>query len=126
LIRSVAVQCTSELPSVLATPHSDNFLADLKDSVSELSKLYQETVTFELESRSVNPPNELTNAHEMTFGWSNPIRDGIRTFLEVLEQISQMDPISAKSNGSPQPSFGIRFDSPQNIDEFTHELKKHF
>jgi hypothetical protein len=126
LIRAVAIQCTSELPSVLAKPNSDNFLADLKDSVSELSKLYQETVTFELESRSVNPPDVLTKAHEMTFGWSNPIRDGIRKFLEVLEQISQMDPRSTKSEGSPAPSFGIRFDSPQNIDEFTHELKKHF
>ena len=126
LIRSVAVQCTSELPSVLAKPHSEDFLADLKDSVSELSKLYQETVTFELESRSVDPPDELTKAHEMAFGWSNPIRDGIRKFLGVLEQISQMDPRSAKSEGAPPPSFGITFDSPQNIDEFTQELKRHF
>jgi hypothetical protein len=126
LLRSVAVQSTSELPSVLAKPHSDSFLVDLKDSVSELSKLYQETVTFELESRSVDPPDELTKAHEMTYGWSNPIRDGIREFLGVLEQISQIDPRSARNDGSPPPSFGIKFDPPPNIDEFTQELKRHF
>ncbi|MEF3083065.1 hypothetical protein V3391_12700 [Luteimonas sp. SMYT11W] len=126
LSRSVAIQSTSELPSVLARPRSENFLADLKDSVTQLSKLYQATVTFELEARSIDPPEELTNAHEMTWGWSTPIRDGVREFLDVLEQISQIDPRSARKDGSPPPSFGIKFKPPPNINEFTQELRKHF
>ncbi len=126
LLRSVAVQCTSELPSILAKPQSKTFLSDLKDSVSQLSKLYQETVAFELESHSVDPPDELSSAHEMTYGWSNPIRDGIREFLGVLEEISQIDPRASGKDKSPLPSFGIKFRSPPNMAEFLQELRNHF
>lgn len=126
LSRSVAIQSTSELPSVLSRPRSDNFLIDLKDSVTQLSKLYQETVTFELESRSVDPPEKLTNLHEMTYGWSSPIRGGVREFLDVLEEISRIDPRSVRGDGVPPPSFGIKFDPPPNINDFSREISRHF
>lgn len=124
LIRSVAVQCTSELPSVLANPLDADFLIKLKDSVSQLSSLYEITVEFELQSRAVCPPERFETANEMTFGWSSPIRDGIREFLFILKQLSEIDPKATGQSEIPLPTFSIQFNPPPNIDSFIREIER--
>lgn len=124
LIRAVSVQYTNEMPSVLAKPLETAFLANLKDSVSQLCRLYEATVEFELESRAACPPEKFEPANEMTFDWSNPIRDGVREFLSVLKQLSEIDPKTATPDGSPPPTFSIKFSPPPNIDSFIRELER--
>jgi len=124
LIHSVSVQCTSELPAVLANPLDGAFLVNLKDSVSQLSSLYGATVDFELESHAASPTEKFKAANEMTFGWSNPIRDGIREFLSILNQLSGIDPKTARRDGAPPPSFSIKFNAPPNIGSFSKELER--
>lgn len=124
LLRAVAVQCTSEMPSVLANPLDAALLLKLKDSVSQLCSLYEATVEFELQSRAACPPEKFETANEMTFGWSSPIRDGIQEFLSVLEQLSEIDPKTARPDGSPPPTFSIQFNAPPNIDSFIREIER--
>lgn len=56
LVHFVAVQSTSELPSVSAATSGEDDLFDLKDSIEQLLSLYKLAVDFELESRSIEPP----------------------------------------------------------------------
>lgn len=124
LIRAVAVQCTSEMPSVLANPLDPEFLVKLKDSVSQLCNLYETTVEFELQSRAACPPEKFEKANEMTFGWSNPVQEGIREFLSVLKQLSEINPKTARPDGAPPPTFSIQFNPPPNIDSFIQEIER--
>ena len=123
LLRAVALQCVSELPSILATTRDESSFPELKDSVDQLSMLYKETVDFELASRSTHPPDELADVHEMIFGWSRPIRAGIQEFMEVLRAISVIDAKDVKRGTVTPPSFQIKFEAPPNIDEFVRRLQ---
>lgn len=123
LIRAVAIQCTSEMPSVLATTRKEADLASLRYSVEQLASLYEETAKFELEIRGVTPPKELEDIHQMTFGWSTPVREGITDFVEVLNAISKIDVKQVAAGTAHMPSFEITFPPPPNIDEFDVALK---
>lgn len=122
LLRAVAVQCVSEIPSILATTKDESSFPELKDSVDQLSLLYKETVDFELASRSTHPPSELVEVHEMIFGWSRPIRSGIQEFMEVLKALSEIDAKELRRGTATPPSFEIKFESPPNINEFLRRL----
>lgn len=123
LIRATAIQCTSELPSVLATTKKDADLSNLKNSVEQLAHLYEEATKFELEVRGVMPPEELEGIHQMTFGWSAPVRNGITNFVDVLDAISKIDAKRVAAGTAPMPDFGIKFLPPHNIDKFTEAIK---
>lgn len=122
LIRSVAVQCVSETPSILATTRDETSLPELKDSVAQLSSLYKETVDFELQSRSTHPPEQFSEVHEMIYGWSSPIRLGIQEFLGILKLMSEISAKELRQGTVTAPSFEIKFESPPNIDEFVRLL----
>lgn len=122
LIRAVAVQCVSEIPSILATTRDEKSLSALGDSVDQLSALYKETVDFELQSHGTHPPSELGEVHKMIYGWSGPIRLGIQEFLDVLKSVSEVGAKDLKQGAVVPPSFEIKFESPPNIDEFIRRL----
>lgn len=124
LTRSVAVHCTIEIPSVLANPNDKDFLVKLKDSVAQLSDLYERTVEYELSSHAVCPPDILVHANELTFGWAGPIRNGIREFLSILEKLSSFDVKAARLENAEPPAFSIKFSTPPNIPRFTDELQR--
>lgn len=124
LIRAVAVQCVSEIPSILATTRDETSLSALSDSVAQLSSLYEATVDFELQSHGTHPPTELSDVHEMIYGWSDPIRLGIQEFLNVLKSVSEISAKDIKNGTVALPSFEIKFASPPNIDEFVRRLGK--
>jgi len=122
LIRSVTIQCVSETPSILATTRDETSLPELKDSITQLASLYNETVDFELQSRSTYPPERFGQVHEMIYGWSSPIRLGIQEFLGVLKLMSEISTKELEQWTGPAPSFKIRFEPPPNIDEFVRQL----
>ena len=123
LIHAVAMQCVSEIPSILATTRDETSLPELTDSVAQLSSLYKEAVDFELQSRAIHPPSHLREVHEMIYGWSSPIRLGIQEFLEVLSSISEINAKDLKQGTVVPPNFEIKFESPPNIDEFIKRLR---
>lgn len=123
LIRAAAIQCTSELPSVLATTKTEADLSNLKGSVEQLACLYEEAAKFELEVHGVKSPAELEGIHQMIFGWSAPVREGITNFIEILDAISKIDTKRVKAGTAPMPDFGIKFLPPPNIDKFAEAMK---
>jgi len=123
LIRAVGIQCTADLPRILAVTIDETSLAEVKDAVEQLAFLYEEAANFELDVRSVKPPEHLASVHRMTFGWSDPIRDGIAEFVGVLDAISKLNVKRVKSGTETLPDFGITFESPTNIKEFGEALE---
>lgn len=122
LVRCVAIQCTSDLPHVLIKTKDECDLFDLKDSISRLASLYNEAKDFELECRSVKPADKLSAIHEMVYGWSAPIRDGVRKFMSILSVIATIDPKEFNAGTLELPAFSIEFASPANVDAFVEKL----
>lgn len=123
LIRAVAVQCTQDLPRILATTTDETTLFDVKDAVEQLALLYEEAARLELEVRGIKPPEHLATVHRLMLDWSDPIRDGIAKFLGVLEAISKVDVRSSVSGSRKLPDFSISFDSPENVAALGRELQ---
>jgi hypothetical protein len=123
LVRAVVVQCTSELPSVLASTKTERQLPDVKAGVEQLAALYKFAANFEVECHGVQPPEPFEDLHKMTFGWSGPIRDGVRDFLAILAVLAAVDRKALKAGAARVPDFNIVFKSPPNIDEFSRKLE---
>ena len=123
LVHAVAVQCTAELPSVLATTKDEHGLRNLKDLVAQLSSLYEAAADFELDCRSVEAPEQLSDIHEMIYGWSAPVRNGVREFMSILATLATLDPRAIQSGRATLPSFNIEFLPPGNVDEFVGRLE---
>lgn len=122
LVRSITMQCTLELPEILARTSKEADLVELRDSVEQLALLYEEAIEFELSVRGVKPLEELTEAHRMMFGWSSPLREGISDFLDILVKISRFDAKRHKEAVDEIPSFSMEFKSIPNIDEFLEAI----
>jgi hypothetical protein len=122
LMRSISIQCIHEIPAVLAVTTGEAGLRSLKDSVVQLAMLYRVATEFETESRSIEPPTEFAEVHEMIYGWSDPIRKGVRDFLAILEKISAIDPKAVQKGTENVPELNLEFESPPNIEVFTSRL----
>lgn len=122
LIRSVAIQCTSELPRCLAQASSEEHLGEVKRRVLALVNLYEQAKDFEMECHQIVPPEAFANVHEMTYGWTEPIREGVQEFMRILEKLSSIDVKMLKAGAVEPPSFSIMFEPPSNLDEFCKRL----
>lgn len=120
---SVAVQCTSDLPRTLASVKSEDQLTDLKAGVSQLAALYSFAAEFEVECHGVQPPEPFEELHQMTRGWSGPIRDGIREFLAILAQLETVNRKALIAGTARVPNFNIAFDPPPTLSEFSRQLQ---
>jgi hypothetical protein len=123
LVRAVAIQCTSELTAVIAQTKCEKDLENLKSSIDQLASLYEETVKFELDVRGVKPPNNLENIHGLTFNWSLPVREGVGSFVSILDSISKVNVKRVASGHETVPNFGIEFLPPSNLDAFMSALE---
>jgi|GEM_PF-1590733 len=81
-------------------------------AVERIRRHYLETLEFEKESRATVPPEQLERVHDTQFGWSEPIRDGIRQMFAFLEQVCELDDSKDQSI-----QFEITFKEPPNIEE---------
>jgi hypothetical protein len=124
LIRAVAIQCTSELPKCLAVTSSEQQLGDVRRRVLALVRLYELAKDFEIECHQIVPPERFANVHEMTYGWSDPVRKGVEEFMSILEKVSAIDVSALKAGTVMPPSFSIEFETPSNIKEFCERLSK--
>ncbi len=122
LIRSVAIQSTSELPRCLAHASSEEHLGDIKRRVLSLVSLYEQAKYFEIECHQIVPPEAFSKVHEMTYGWTEPIRKGVQEFMEIIGKLSSIDVRELKAGTAAPPSFSITFESPSNIEEFCKRL----
>lgn len=118
LVHAVAVQCTAECPRVIGMTNDEDDLPALKNAIDQLAELYEEAAKFEIEVRGVVPPEELKRIHQMTFGWSSPIRNGMIRFLEVLESISRINVKRVNAGQDSIPDFGMEFLPPDNLNDF--------
>lgn len=121
LINAVTIQCTQELPGVLGQIRNETDLKILLQSIDNLEVLYRTAKDFEVESHQIIPPVQFKAVHEMTFGWSNPIRSGINELLLILKQIVDYD-YKSPQNAEEVLSFNIIFKAPENVEEFCKRL----
>ena len=118
LVRAITMQCTLELPEVLARTRGEADLVELKDSVEQLTLLYEEAIKFGLSVRGVKPLEEVREAHELMFGWSSPLIQGISDFLGILLTISRFNAKRHKEGVDEIPTFSMEIKAIPNIDEF--------
>jgi hypothetical protein len=111
------------LPSILAVTREEADLVELKESVEQLALLYEEAIKFELSVRGVKPPDDLEEVHKMAYGWSNPVRDGISEFVDVLDAISDIDVKRIAAGTDEIPTFEVTFSPPPNVDAFRRALR---
>ncbi len=70
----------------------------------------------------VIPQELLVEAHEMTYGWTDPIREGINKFTSILHELSTLDKKVLKAKTVEAPTFNIDFPKPKNVEEFCKRL----
>ncbi|MBS4031258.1 MAG: hypothetical protein KGZ63_07565 [Clostridiales bacterium] len=113
--KSVAIQCTEEFPKFIGKFKSEEQLTELKSRVLTFVRLYDYAKNFEVECHQIIPPEPYVQVHEMTYGWTEPIRDGISTFMNIMLELSSIDKKSLKAGTVNPPSFNIVFSAPNNI-----------
>ncbi|QDV61092.1 hypothetical protein [Crateriforma conspicua] len=89
------------------------------DAVERLGRFYGETVAFERASRAVMPSDDFKELHQLQFGWSDSIRDGVRQLFQFLQRMCECDP-----HGDNHIKFEIVFDEPDNVSRYCDELDR--
>ena len=108
-----------DLPSVLGSPDDPAKPQKIRKVVYRIRDLYKETVAFECSRRSVAPPEGAERRHELQFGWTDPVRDGVRQMFEFFDRILSLDSLTDQT-----VSFTVTMDEPDNIQEFCDELSR--
>lgn len=125
MVRSAALLCTQEVPIALGATKGEDDLPALKREVVALAATYESAKNVEIEWHGVVPPDDFLDLHQMVYGWTSPIRNGVRSFIEVLDTLAKVDRRELKKGTASVPSFNIVFEKPDNIDEFCRRLNEH-
>lgn len=123
LLKSTTSLCIKELPSIIAKTTSENELQNLKSEIEALEDLFESVKNSEIECHEIIPPEEFESLHEMTYGWTDPIRDGIKQLIDILNKIANIDKEKLINGTVKVPSLIIEIDEPQNIDEFCRRIE---
>lgn len=127
LIHAATAQCTRDVPAVIGGAVSEDQLEDMKIQIQALADLYAKTTRFERECHAIMPPEDFAGVHEMTYGWTDSIRQGIRQFIDIVTEFGELDKATIKEITSGRrdlPSFTIKFDVPENLDQFSARLSQ--
>lgn len=92
---------------------------EILEAVEKLARFYESTLEFERSSRSVMPSESLQKLHELQFGWSEPIRNGVHQLFRLLQQIIECDPKSEN-----MLDFTIKFPEPPKLQKYREELSR--
>jgi hypothetical protein len=122
LIHSVAASCTGDLPAAVCSTSSEKDLLQMKLQIEAAAHLYTCAENFEVDSHAVAPPSSLIPLHEMTYGWTDTIRDGVRQLNDILKELSTYDRKDIKKGTIPPPDFSIKFEAPDNLTTFSARL----
>lgn len=123
LLKSTTSLCIKELPSIIAKTTSEDELQNLKSEIEALEDLFESVKNSEIECHEIIPPEEFESLHEMTYGWTDPIRDGIKQLIDILNKIANIDKEKLINGTVKVPSLIIEIDGPQNIDEFCRRIE---
>jgi hypothetical protein len=89
------------------------------NATERIGKLYIRTVEFEIESRSIQPPEGFERIHEIQKGWTKPVQQGINQMINCLEKAAQ-----TKKGKELKIKFDIKLEAPDAIPEFNEEVKR--
>lgn len=123
LLKSATFLCIKKLPSIIAETTSEKELQDLKDGIEALEELFKSVKNSEIECHEIIPPKKFESVHKMTYGWTDPIRDGIKQLIDILNKIANIDREKIKNGKVKVPSLIITIEEPQNLDEFCKRLE---
>lgn len=134
LVRAAMIQCTDEMPSFLGAikiipraVKNEKLLTEFKNRVLALAQLYEHTKNYEIECHQIIPDDPLSEAvHEMTYGWTHPIQEGINEFMDILFTLSNIDRKLLKLGKAQVPDFNIIMRAPDNVDEFNRRFDEMF
>jgi len=122
LVHASMIQCTDELPSFLATTKHEKQLTELKSRILALVQLYEHTKKYEIECYQIVPQEQFIKLHEMTYGWTHPIQEGINEFMNILLALANIDRKLLKLGEAQVPDFNIVIRVPDNVEEFCGRL----
>ena len=122
MVRSAALLCTQEVPIAICSTKGEDDLVGLKREIVALSAIYECAKEAEVEWHEVVPPDEFREVHEMVYGWTQPIRNGVHRFLDILDELANVDRKTLKLGTASLPSFEIVFEKPDNLNEFSRRL----
>ncbi len=127
LINAAQTQCTRDVPSAIGNAISEDQIKDMKIQIQTLADLYETTVRFERKCHAIIPSDEFERVHEMAYGWTDTIRDGINQFISITSKLATLNKKTIKEAASglkELPSFSIHFEATQNMDKFCERLKE--
>lgn len=122
LVRAAMMLVTSKLPIAIGGTTSEEDLGPLKNEIDALAALYEAALDMEVECHEIIPPQELLSLHEMTHGWTDTTRQGVREFCDVLETLANLDRKAVARSETSPPTFNITVDAPDNLGEFNRRL----
>lgn len=123
LLTAVTIQCTGDLPAAIGSTKHEADLLKLKLEIEALANFYRTATRFELDCHAIVAPEEFEQLHEMSHGWTDTIREGINQFMGIVSKLAELDKRQVKEGIDP-PEFEIKFDSPENIEEFNVRLHR--
>ena len=87
-------------------------------SVERIAFIYQQAFEFQLDSYTVEPPNDCANIHSIQQQWITVIQDAIHQLFDFLDQVVEIN----LTDGRRKIEFDVVFAAPPRMDEFMAEL----
>lgn len=127
LTHAVTAQCTRDTPLAIGTATTEDQLKGMKVQIQALADLYKTTTQFERDCHAIVPPGDFEKIHEMTYGWTDPIREGVHQLIGIASELGNLDKKEIKDAASGRralPTFTINFEPPKNLGDFSARLDK--
>jgi hypothetical protein len=124
LIEAAKIACVHFLPNAISTMKKGeeielNFL--LKE-INNVAMIYSHAINYERSIYAIKPSEEFEAIHELMKGWTDPIRDGINQFINLLEKLSTLKRKDLKNLKNTITEVKITFSPPKNIDDFQKSI----
>jgi len=98
--------------------HDNNF-THLVKNIELVKNLYKEVYDYEIERREIGVPDSLVVLHDLQSDWVEPIRDGYKQALDILQSLSTRESPSEKAIEAT-----IVFEEPPKMNAFTKEVDR--
>lgn len=120
LLDAAKVTCVEILPKAISDSsdgHEDG-LKVLIEEIENLCLIYKQAIDFEKRIQEVIPPEKYESLHSLMVNWTEPIREGIKQFIDMQKRLSEINKKELKELEKTKQNFTITFDPPANIDEY--------
>ncbi len=117
------MQCVTDLPGAISITVSEGDVVKMKVEIDALAKLYITATAFERDCHAIVAPGEFKSVHEMTYGWTDTIRDGVHDFIDIIAKLATLDKKVLRKGSKELPVFEFNFNPPGNVDEFNRRLE---